>query len=106
MKELTRLKTITSKGKVFLSPFVFTEEEAKRRIESALKSFEEGTETRTELIRVSKYPLKRFPLDTIAVWSKKKHGRGKKSIRSLISYIKMLKLRWEETKDANNRESA
>lgn len=95
MKELTRLKTITSKGVVFLSPFVFKEEEAKRRIKSASKTFERGRGTKTELLRLSKYPRS-------AVWLKEKHGKDKKTIDSLIEHIKGLESRWEVIENASD----
>jgi len=99
MKELTRLKTITSKGKVFFSPFVFKEEEAERRAKSASKTFERKTGSKTELVKVSRYPR-------TAVWCLKKHGPSKKNIESLISHIKAVRLRWEVMESANNRKDA
>ena len=99
MKELIRLKTITSSGRILLSPFVFREEEAKRRVRSASKTFERGLEARTELVRVSRYPLG-------AIWSKKKHGGDRKTISKLILSIRVLTSEWEVIEDANNRENA
>lgn len=96
MKELIRLKTITSKGKVLLSPFVFEEEEARKRIKSASKTFEKVSKHKcsTELLKVSKYPRS-------AVWSKEKHGKDKKSIGELIALIERLELRWEVIESAD-----
>ena len=99
MKKLARLRTVTSKGKVILSPFVFKEEEAERRIESALKTYKKGTGNETTIVMVQRYPR-------TAVWCLKKHGPQKKNIESLISHIKALKLRWEVMKDADYREDA
>ena len=95
MKEMIRLKTITSEGSILLSPFVFKEEEAKRRIKSALKTFEKDRGTRTELLKVSRYPRG-------AVWSKKKYGKDRKNIERLISLIERLMLRWEVMEGASN----
>lgn len=96
MKEMVRLKTITSKGKILLSPFVFEEEEGKRRIKNAAKTFEKGSGTRTELLSVTKYPRN-------AVWSEEEHGRDEITVRRLISFIKMLELEWEVRGDVCRR---
>lgn len=93
MKEMTRLKTTTTKGKVFLSPFVFDEEEAVRRIEKP--KLKESKETKTEAIKVLKYPGG-------AIWSVEKFGKEKMTIERLISRVRMLKAQWEVMEDANN----
>lgn len=89
MKEMIRFKTTTSKGKIFLSPFVFEEKEAKKRIEGVLKKIEKKAGNRTELVKVSEYPRK-------AAWSRKIHGIKVMSLKSLILCIRVLELEWEE----------
>lgn len=57
-----RMQLTTLKGKVFTSPFVYTEEQADRRMKSmqwlTKKKDKEGLATGLEMISVEKWPFK------------------------------------------------
>ena len=86
MREMIRLKTTTLAGKVLLSPFVFHKKEALRRIEKP--TLKEPKGTTTEMLPVHIYP-------SAAVWTKKRLGPEKKTVKGLAEYADLAQQGWE-----------
>lgn len=91
MKETTffRLKLTTTKDKVFLSPFVFTEGQAKRRLKTSSWLVKKIRNANGEVIKSGKLEMvsvEKYPKDAVYNYGKVKD----------LTFISILERRWED----------